>query len=36
VLLPIRWLNLVAGVTWLLWLGVFVRGTVSVKRNNST
>lgn len=36
VALPIRWLNLVAGVTWLLWLGVFVRGTVSVKRNNST
>jgi hypothetical protein len=36
VALPVRWLNLVAGVTWLLWLGVFVRGTVSVRRGKST
>lgn len=29
---PIRWLNLVAGVCWLLWLGLFVRGMVTVTR----
>jgi len=32
VLHPIRWLNLLAGVTWLLWLALFVRSMVSVTR----
>ena len=32
VLHPIRWLNLLAGVTWLLWLALFVKSMVSVTR----
>lgn len=31
---PIHWLNLLAGVTWLLWLALFVRGMVRVTRHN--
>jgi hypothetical protein len=34
VLHPIRWLNLLAGVTWLLWLALFVKSMVSVTRHN--
>jgi len=34
VLHPIRWLNLLAGVTWLLWLALFVRSMVSVTRKD--
>ena len=33
---PIRWLYLVGGVCWLLWLVRFVRSMVSVRRRNDS